>query len=144
MNAFWRAKSLAEMSAEEWELLCDGCGKCCLHKLQDEDDDQVYYTDVACRYLNLTTARCNDYAHRSQNVPECVNLTPNTIGLMPWLPSTCAYRLLFEGKPLPGWHPLVAKSASKMRKKGISVLGKVVPEAWVPADDYEERIVRWV
>ena len=132
------------MSPEEWELLCDGCGKCCLHKLEDEADGEVYYTDVACRYLNLRSARCNDYPNRKRNVPECVAITADNVATMPWLPDSCAYKILHLGQDLPNWHPLKTGSASKMKKKGISVIDRVVPETLVDEQDYEERVIYWV
>ena len=144
MTPFWQTKTLAQMTPQEWESLCDGCAKCCLHKLQDEEDGEVYYTDVACRYLNLTSARCNAYGDRLTNVPECVALTPDNIQDMPWLPDTCAYKLLHQGQALPAWHPLIAKNSIKMQKKGVSVLGRVVSETWVSPDQYEERVIYWV
>jgi uncharacterized protein len=140
---FWRTKSLAEMTREEWESLCDGCGKCCLIKLQDEDGDEVDYTDVACRLLDLGACRCTRYAERKELVPECVVLTPGKLDRLPWMPSTCAYRLLHEGKDLPWWHPLVSGDPEDVHRAGISVRGRVVPEARVAEEDLEDRIVEW-
>lgn len=144
MTEFWRNKALADMTPQEWEQLCDGCGKCCLHKLEDDVDGEVYYTDVACRYLNLRTARCNDYPNRKHNVPECVAINADNVADMPWLPNTCAYKLLDQGKDLPLWHPLKVGNNRKMKKKGISVIDRVVPEDMVPEQDYEERVIYWV
>lgn len=147
-EAFWRRKPMHEMTASEWESLCDGCGKCCLHKLEDEDDGEVYYTDVACKYLNLKTARCNDYVNRLVNVPECLNLTPHNVHRMHWLPQTCAYKRLDQGEDLPGWHPLVtknaAKSLTKMKRKAISVAGQAVSELDVHPEELQERVIYWV
>lgn len=142
---FWRRKSLAEMTREEWESLCDGCGRCCLIKLQDEDGDgAVDYTDVACRLLDLGTCRCTRYAERRRLVPGCVVLTPgDLLDRLPWMPSTCAYRLLHEGQDLPWWHPLVSGDPEDVHRAGISVRGRVVPETRVEEEDLEGRIVEW-
>ena len=141
---FWRRKSLAEMTREEWESLCDGCGRCCLIKLQDEDGDgAVDYTDVACRLLDLGTCRCTRYAERRRLVPGCVVLTPGDLDRLPWMPSTCAYRLLHEGRDLPWWHPLVSGDPEDVHRAGISVRGRVVPETRVEEEDLEDRIVEW-
>jgi len=138
---FWQRKTLREMTAEEWESLCDGCGKCCLHKIQYEDSGQLCYTNVACRLLDLGTCRCSRYATRQNYVPDCVQLTPENIDDLAWMPSTCAYRLLAEGKPLFDWHPLVSGDPDSVHRAGQSVLGKAVPEkkAWM----LEHHIVDW-
>lgn len=145
MTAFWQDKSLHELSQTEWESLCDGCGKCCLHKLQDEDDGEVYYTDVACRYLDRHSGRCQDYTNRLKNVPACLNLTLANLGDCDWLPATCAYRLVAEGEPLPYWHPLVSGTSLHMHRAGMSVVGQsTISEADVHEDEFEQRIVHWV
>ena len=126
---FWRAKSLAEMSRQEWESLCDGCGKCCLIKLQDKDTEQVDYTDVTCHLLDTEACRCTDYAHRHARVPDCVRLSPERLGeIVTWMPSTCAYRLLAEGRALPDWHPLVSGDPDSVHRAGQSVRGWCVTE----------------
>lgn len=140
---FWQAKTLAEMTHEEWESLCDGCGKCCLLKLQDEGSDAVDYTDVACKLLDLRTCRCSDYPNRRQRVANCVALTPDTIGALRWMPSTCAYRLLAEGRDLMWWHPLVSGDPATVVLAGISVLGRAVSETEVREWDLEDHIVAW-
>jgi uncharacterized protein len=135
---FWERKSLAAMSAEEWESLCDGCGKCCLNKIEDIDSGEILPTNVACRLLDLGTCRCTDYARRRRLVPDCVSLTPDNVGNIPWLPSTCAYRLLAEGKPLAWWHPLVSGDPESVHRAGISVRGRAVSERRLegPLEDY--------
>ena len=143
-TAFWETKTLADMTADEWESLCDGCGKCCLQKLEDEDTGEVYYTDVACKLLDPKTCRCKDYSHRVQKVPECLQLDAATAKAYDWLPSTCAYRLLAEGKPLEAWHPLISGCSGADLDERISVRGRVVSEIFVHPDDLEERIVHWV
>ncbi len=129
------------MTPSEWESLCDGCGKCCLHKLQFEDTGELCYTNVACRLLDLDTCRCSKYQQRERFVPDCVRLEPGNIAELTWMPSTCAYRLLAEGKDLPHWHPLVTGDPNSVHDAGISVLGRVVPEkrAWT----LEHHIVDW-
>ncbi|WP_024459651.1 YcgN family cysteine cluster protein [Marinimicrobium sp. LS-A18] len=143
-QAFWERKSLGEMTAEEWESLCDGCGKCCLHKLEDEDTGEILYTDVACRYLDSATACCSDYPNRQRNVPDCTVLRPKDVSDFHWLPSTCAYRLLAEGIPLPDWHPLISGDPASVRRAGVSAAGRFVSETEVPEEDWEERAVLWV
>lgn len=139
MEPFWQRKSLAEMTAQEWESLCDGCGRCCLLKLEDEDDGQVHYTNVACRLLNTKTVRCTRYAQRIRWVPDCVVLTPDLVDQFKWLPRTCAYRLLSEGKPLFDWHPLVSGSQETVVAAGISVAGLVVREQ--DAGDLQDHLI---
>jgi uncharacterized cysteine cluster protein YcgN (CxxCxxCC family) len=141
---FWEQKTLSEMTTDEWESLCDGCGKCCLHKLEDEDNGDVYYTNVACKLLDINNCRCQQYSHRKEEVPDCLVLTVDDIADFHWLPTTCAYRLLHEGKPLASWHPLVSGSSETVHDAGISVAGRVLSEKYVHPDDYEEHIVRWV
>ncbi len=138
---FWKAKSLGEMSPEEWESLCDGCGKCCLHKIQYEDTGQLCYTNVACKLLDLKSCKCSRYEVRQRFVPDCVQLSPDTIAELAWMPSTCAYRLLSEGQDLPDWHPLVSGDPDSVHRAGQSVLGKAVPEK--KAKWLEHHIVDW-
>lgn len=140
---FWERYALSELTQAEWEALCDGCGRCCLHKLE-YDDGSIAYTDVACRLLDLASARCQDYAHRKQQVPDCVQLTPASLSSINWLPASCAYRRVHEGRGLARWHPLLGGSAESMRRAGISVAGRVLPETVVAEDDIEEHAVRWI
>lgn len=143
-RVFWATKKLHEMSAEEFESLCDGCGKCCLHKLEDEDSGDVYYTKVACRYLDHNSCRCQAYNDRQTLVAECAVLTPETVKDTYWLPETCAYRLIDEGLPLFDWHPLISGDPDSVHAAGMSVSGKVLHENAVAQDDLEDYIVRWV
>jgi len=138
---FWRVKSLEELSPREWERLCDGCGRCCLHKLRDPDDGAVAFTEVACRLLDLRSCRCSDYANRFRRVPDCVRLTPKVVREADWLPPTCAYRLVAEGKDLPWWHPLVSGSPETVHTAGISVRGRAVSER--DAGALEDHVVSW-
>ncbi len=138
---FWKRKTLTEMTREEWESLCDGCARCCLAKLEDEDTGEIAYTNVACRLLDHETCRCTKYAKRSLFVPDCITLTPDNVSRLHWMPSTCAYRLLAEGKDLPAWHPLVSGDPNSVHYAGISVRGRAVPER--RAIDLEDYIVTW-
>ena len=138
---FWRRKTLAGMTHGEWESLCDGCAKCCLEKLEDEDTGEIRHTDIACRLLNLDTCRCTDYANRKRFMPDCIKLTARAVSEFRWLPSTCAYRLLNEGRDLPWWHPLVSGDPETVHGAGISVRGRAVPEAL--AGDLEDHVVIW-
>ena len=125
---FWKQKTLREMSRSEWESLCDGCGQCCLHKIEDEDTGEISITDVACKLLDLKSCRCSNYPHRRKHVSDCQILTPKKLQTGLALPPTCAYRLCLEGKDLYNWHPLVSGVAHSVHKAGISVRGKAVPE----------------
>jgi uncharacterized protein len=141
---FWRTKRLDQMSQAEWESLCDGCGRCCLVKLEEEDTERIYFTDVGCRLLDVTTCRCRDYRHRTEKVDDCVRLTPASVGQIGWLPRTCAYRLLAEGRDLYWWHPLVSGDCDTVHQAGISVRGRVSDlEDDVSSDALEARIVEW-
>jgi len=137
---FWQTKTLAEMSPDEWESLCDGCGKCCLHKLEDEDTGRIHLTVIACRLLDVETCRCSHYKKRRRHVPACVRIEPHTVSDLT-LPSTCAYRLLAEGRPLASWHPLLSGTPETVHTAGISVRGWAVPEAQVPEEDFEDYII---
>jgi len=143
-QVFWRAKSLQEMTRDEWDSVCDGCGKCCLHKLEDEDTGDVFYTKVACRYLDHDTCRCNDYANRQTLVAGCTVLTPENIQEAWWLPETCAYRLLDQGLPLFDWHHLVSGDPGSIHHAGMSVSGRVIAESAVAEEDLEDYVIRWV
>ncbi|MCI0598960.1 MAG: YcgN family cysteine cluster protein [Beijerinckiaceae bacterium] len=141
---FWRQKKLQELTPREWESLCDGCGRCCLVKLEDEDNGQVYFTNIACKLLDVNSCRCADYAHRSRRVRDCIRLSPEKVQSLSWLPPTCAYRLVAEGRDLPWWHPLVSGSESTVHEAGVSVRGRVeVSEKQVRPGDYAQHIVAW-
>jgi len=138
---YWEKKSLGDMSDAEWEALCDGCGRCCLNKLEDPDTGQVALTRVACRLLDNDTCRCAQYDIRHQFVPDCIRMTPKTIAQHAyWLPSTCAYKRLYDGNPLPEWHPLITAQADSV-PEDISVRGWTVPEFEVDEEDWENHII---
>lgn len=134
LQPFWETKQLKEMSAAEWELLCDHCGRCCLHKVVDEENGAIYFTGIACKQYDLENDRCRDYARRSQLVPECVVLTADNISRIIGLPKTCAYRLLYEGKSLPAWHPLLSGDKSSVRKAGMSIHSFAIAETDIDLD----------
>jgi len=139
---FWETKKLAEMTAEEWELLCDNCGKCCLHKLEDEDTGKIAFTSVACRLINLNTCRCTRYNERIKLVAECLDIRKLDIEKYNWLPSTCAYRLLNEGKELPAWHPLLSGSSASVKRAGVSISSYAIKES--RATNVEDHIIKWL
>ena len=132
-------RPIGELNREEWESLCDGCGRCCLHKLEDADTGEIYDTNVACKLLDTHSARCSHYKGRHAFVPDCVRLTASKVGTIPWLPSTCAYRLRAEGKPLPDWHYLISGDREAVHRAGVSVRGWTIPEG--EAGDLEHHMV---
>ncbi len=137
-DQFWKRKSLAEMTAKEWDSLCDGCGLCCMHKVEDEESGELFYTNLACKLLDTDTCRCTDYANRAKRVADCLVLTPDSTEAFEWLPATCAYRLLAHGDELPEWHPLLTGDPESVHEAGISVRGVVVSE-----NDTDEWTVMW-
>jgi uncharacterized protein len=141
---FWKTKTLEEMTPDEWESLCDGCGRCCLNKLVEEGSDKTLFTDVACKLLDHDTCRCKDYANRLAQVEDCVLLTPETLREITWLPPSCAYVLLAKGRDLYWWHPLVSGDPASVHTAGISVRGRVgACETQVPDEELEKWIVGW-
>lgn len=141
---FWRAKGLNEMSPQEWEALCDGCARCCLLKLEDEESGDVAYTDIACRLLDRGACRCTRYGQRRALVPDCVVLTPEDLPrIARWMPPTCAYRLLWEGKDLYWWHPLVSGDPETVHAAGVSVRGWAVCERDVPEEEEQDHVIPW-
>jgi uncharacterized cysteine cluster protein YcgN (CxxCxxCC family) len=139
---FWESVALNKMTDDEWEALCDGCGRCCLNKLEDPDTGHVALTRIACRLLDNESCRCAQYDIRHQFVPECIRMTAETIAKHAyWLPNTCAYKLLHEGKKLPEWHPLRTGTEQSVHAAGISVQGWSIPEFEVPEDEWEDHIV---
>lgn len=140
---FWEQKSLDELSTEEWEALCDGCGRCCLLKLEDEDTAELFYTNVICAYHDTEKCQCTRYEDRSVLVPDCIKVTPEVARTAKWLPDTCAYRLLAEGKPLFDWHPLISGYPDSVHEARISVRGRVISEHYVHPDELEEHLVNW-
>jgi uncharacterized cysteine cluster protein YcgN (CxxCxxCC family) len=141
---FWEHYSLDQLTLAEWEAVCDGCGLCCLVKLEDEDTHEVAYTKLACKLLDCKTARCTDYANRKQHVPDCVQLTPDMVGQLHWLPPSCAYKRLDNGQKLPRWHPLITGNAKSVREARKSAAGRCIPETDIAEDDVEDYVVRWV
>ncbi len=137
---FWKRKRLDEMTREEWELLCDNCGRCCLLKLEDAETAEIHYSDVACKLLDHESCRCSKYPRRHKYVPDCVVLTPENLKELDWMPSTCAYRLLRDGKELYWWHPLVSGDRNTVHLAGISVRGRAIAEGEAEPED---RIVDW-
>ncbi|MDA0780726.1 MAG: YcgN family cysteine cluster protein [Rickettsiales bacterium] len=132
---FWKEKKLEEMSKDEWESLCDGCGLCCLIRLEDEDTGEIVQSNIACKYLDLDTCKCTDYKNRKKNVPDCWIITPENIHEIYWMPDTCAYKLVYQGQDLYDWHPLKSGDKNSTHKEGISYIGEMVSEDEVDIDD---------
>lgn len=142
--SFWREKSLEDMTTAEWESLCDGCARCCMIKLEDEDTGEVHYTAMVCDLLDTSTCRCTRYPQRHELVPDCIEFDADLAGTLQWLPTTCAYRRLAEGLDLLDWHPLVSGRAESVHEANISVRGKVVHQSQVHEDEQVERVIQWV
>jgi len=141
---FWESKKLSQMSKSEWESLCDGCGRCCLNKIEYEDTEGIFFTNVACKLLDSDSCRCKNYKNRHKQIPDCVSLTPGNIEELDYMPSTCAYRLLANNRPLPGWHPLITGDSESVHKAGISVRGKTVSEEFFTDEDLEDNLIDWI
>jgi uncharacterized cysteine cluster protein YcgN (CxxCxxCC family) len=141
---FWKTKTLKQMTDAEWESLCDGCGKCCLVKLEDEETLELYFTSLHCKLLNPGTCQCSNYANRKKYVPECVKLTPESIPTLDWLPATCGYKLVHEGQDLKDWHHLVCGDRNEVHRRGISAKGKIRSEVGVADEDALDYLIDWV
>lgn len=139
--SFWQTKKLVDMTEQEWEALCDGCGKCCLNKLENADSGAIYLTNAACDLIDLTTCRCSRYPQRTEYVPGCLDLKKAGPAAFEWLPTTCAYRLLAFGESLPDWHPLVSGDPSSVEKAGMSIKHFAIKESEV--EDLEDHIIDW-
>ncbi|MCQ8181169.1 YcgN family cysteine cluster protein [Methylomonas sp. SURF-1] len=139
---FWETKTLLQMTAQEWESLCDHCGQCCLHKLEDEDTGDIAFTNVVCDLIDLNTCSCTRYSERCTLVPDCLDLKQHDFAEYRWMPKTCAYRLLADGQPLPDWHPLVSGSADSVRDAGVSISSYAIKESQVT--DLEDHIIDWL
>ena len=138
---FWEKYKLAELSKNEWEALCDGCGKCCLRKIEDADTNEVFYTNVSCKLLETSTARCQNYKMRKKIVPDCIILTPNNIKKIAyWMPQTCGYRRMYYGEPLENWHPLISENSNSALEAGETVANKIIPETDINEEDLEDFI----
>jgi len=136
---FWKTKSLDELSTDEWESLCDHCGKCCLNKLEDEDTGEIHYTNAVCYLIDMKTCLCSRYSERQKLVPDCLKLSPKMLGRLNWMPKSCAYRLIEEGKDLPDWHPLRSNSSETVHAAGISIRSYAIIENQV--DDLLDHII---
>jgi len=143
MSNFWEEKTLSQMNSAEWESLCDGCGKCCLNKIIDDDTEELHFTNVACHLLHTKTCQCRKYDKRFKLVKDCVKVSLDDIDQFHWLPGSCAYRLLVENKPLPVWHPLLTGSKSAMHTGGFSIRGKIISENAIDPDNLEDYIAIW-
>ncbi|MFK7913606.1 MAG: YcgN family cysteine cluster protein [Pseudomonadales bacterium] len=141
---FWETKTLDQMSAAEWESLCDGCARCCMIKLQDEDTEQIIHTSAVCHLLDQQACRCTAYPQRHERVPDCIAFSAAIVQELEWLPRSCAYRRIAEGRGLADWHPLVSGDPESVHAAGVSVRGKVVSEATVDDQDLEDMVVHWV
>ncbi len=140
---FWKEKSLKDLTPEEWESLCDGCGKCCCIRLEDEDTAEIYITDVVCKLFDAQKCQCTDYPNRSKLVPDCVTLTPDNVHQLSWMPRTCAYRLIAEGKDLPDYHHLISGDKNSIHEAGMSVQDAVISEILIDENDLAHRLVIW-
>jgi uncharacterized cysteine cluster protein YcgN (CxxCxxCC family) len=141
---FWNTKNLADMTGAEWEALCDGCGRCCLNKLEDEESGMMFYTSVACHLLDTRSCRCRKYPARESLVPDCLTLRPDMLAQIVWLPASCAYRRLAEGRPLEWWHPLVSGDPDTVHQAGISVRGRAISETGIRPDQMEDYLISWI
>jgi uncharacterized protein len=141
-DKFWETKSLDEMDRTEWEALCDGCGRCCLNKLEDEDTGKFHYTRAACKLLDTQNCQCTDYANRAKIVSDCVTLTAQNVGELGWLPGSCAYRVLHEGRKLSWWHPLVSGTRATVFEAGIAVTGEAYSEVGISVEELVDHVFK--
>lgn len=139
---FWKTKKLTEMSREEWESLCDNCGKCCLNKLEDEDTGEIFFTSVVCDLIDLKTCRCTRYQNRTQLVPDCIDIKSEEFVQFDWLPSTCAYRLVAEEQDLPSWHPLITGQGESVHDAGVSIRSYAITES--ESSDLLDHVIEWL
>jgi uncharacterized cysteine cluster protein YcgN (CxxCxxCC family) len=144
VRPFWKKKSIEKLSKEEWESLCDRCGRCCLRKIEYEDTGEVYYTDVACKYLDEKTCQCREYERSASLVSDCLKLSPEDVKGFFWLPKTCAYRMIAEGRDLEWWHVLLSDDPESVHEAGISVRGRAVMKESVSEDELDAHIIDWV
>ena len=140
-SLFWETTALDDMSDEQWESLCDGCGRCCLQKLEDEDTGEIHETSVSCKLLDTQTCRCTDYSNRFAQVPDCLTIRPLTQEKLGWLPETCAYRKLSDGEPLESWHPLISGDTESVKKAGVSVAGQCFSEEYVSLSEITLSVI---
>lgn len=140
---FWEEKSLEQLNDKEWEALCDGCGRCCLIKLEDEDTGEIFTSDVHCNLFDSATCACGDYKNRQAKVPDCIKLTPQNVTELKWIPTTCAYRRIAEGKGLAWWHPLVCGNTEEIEKVGVSVYGRTFAEQDIKPEQWVEHAADW-
>ncbi|PHS17522.1 MAG: hypothetical protein COA86_09525 [Kangiella sp.] len=140
-DRFWETIPFDQLDQKQWESLCDGCGQCCAHKLQDDETEEVFLTNVVCQYLDHQTCHCSVYENRHQYVPDCIKITPENAKTLNWIPETCAYRLVANGKPLPEWHPLVVGDRASTKQANMTILNKVISEEDVEMDDLEDYLV---
>ena len=143
IQQFWKTKTLDQLTSDEWEQLCDGCGRCCLVKLENEDTGAIYTTSVSCRLFDPQTCRCKDYTNRFAKVSDCLDLNPAKVDELQWLPETCAYRLRHEGKQLADWHPLNSKTAQSVIDAGISIIGQTISEDEVEEERLGDYLKDW-
>jgi uncharacterized cysteine cluster protein YcgN (CxxCxxCC family) len=139
---FWEAKTLSDMTVKEWESLCDGCGKCCLNKLEDEETEEIFFTSVACDLIDLDSCQCTRYSERTTLVPECLDLKQHDFSEYNWLPATCAYRLLCDGEKLHPWHPLITGTTESVKEAGVSIGSYAMKESEI--DDLEDHVIEWL
>lgn len=141
IERFWELIPFKELNEEQWESICDGCCQCCAHKLLDDETEEVFKTNVVCRYLDTDACQCSVYPERQKLVPDCIKITPDNSSELVWFPDTCGYKLLANNKPLPQWHPLETGDPNSVKKAGATVTGKVICESRVDEADLEEFIV---